>query len=337
MSTLPTRDSIRCLRRTVFASDVIERWRRLAPLCEGPTLVACSGGADSVALLLALASAEPEHVRVAHVVHDLRTPAQAEADEHWVRELSDALMLSCERARIETGEANAEGEARRERYEALEDIAITMGCPFVATGHHADDQLETFLFHAIRGAGPAGLSGIAETRGLGRGVRLVRPMLGVTHAEAEAFCREAGVVWREDATNHDTERTRARLRAEVVPVLRALNPDAARRVADGASLQSDLRGIVEERADAVAGEATEWARESLRGEPRIVVGQILRRAAVRVGCTRMDALTLSATVPAIHAVRDGSTEPRVFEWAQGVRVEVTSARVRVFRPPTGGA
>ncbi|MEM1422846.1 MAG: tRNA lysidine(34) synthetase TilS [Planctomycetota bacterium] len=323
-----SRRAIRPLRSTTFARTIVAPWRRLAPIAAGPTLVACSGGADSVALLVALASAEPDSIRVAHVIHDMRSLGESHADADHVRALASALDLEFHQQAV-TG-AGTEAEARSLRYDALAEIARAVGCPHVATAHHADDQLETFLMRAIRGAGPAGLRSIAERRELTPGVHVVRPALGVTHDECVAFCREAGVAWREDATNLDTDRTRAALRARVLPALRAIRSDAAQRVTDAARLQRDAHRLVADAARALAKESTEWERSGLTAHSDLVVGHRLREDAIMKGCSP-DRLTQQKLVPALHAIRDGSTEPREFDWGSGVVLRVTAHRVALAR------
>lgn len=196
-------------------------------------LVACSGGADSVALLRALHLLAPRRrwrlrLTVAHVQHHLRGDA-AEGDAAFVAERADSLGLGFVRADIRPGDSagNLEANARDQRYAALAGLAADAGASWVATAHHADDQLETLLMALIRGTGTAGLRGIAWDRPLADGVGLVRPMLGGTAARARELLAALKQDWREDATNADPDRTRARLRRDVLPVLRDLNAGAA--------------------------------------------------------------------------------------------------------------
>jgi len=194
-----------------------------------------------VALLRALHLLAPRRrwrlrITVAHVQHHLRGEA-AENDAAFVARLAMALGLSSVRADIYPGDAagNVEANARDQRYAALADLAADVGASVVATAHHADDQLETLLMAVIRGTGPLGLRGIAWSRPLGDdaasgaqgGVKLVRPMLGATRDQAHDLLRALKQDWRNDDSNKDTTRTRARLRRDVLPVLRELNAGAA--------------------------------------------------------------------------------------------------------------
>lgn len=209
-------------------------------------LVACSGGADSVALLRALHLLQDRRtwnlsLTVAHVQHHLRPEDEAEGDAAFVEALAGQLGLKYVRRDITPVEAdgNVEANAREQRYAALTEMAFEVGATYVATAHHADDQLETLLMAILRGTTAKGLRGIAWQRPLNESVTLIRPMLNATHAEAIELLESLDQPWREDATNLDKSRTRARLRHEVLPVLRELRPSVARKAVE---LGDALRG-----------------------------------------------------------------------------------------------
>ncbi len=228
-----------------LARSVARSLRRRCGVLENErVLVAVSGGADSVAMLRVLAILAPRRkwrlrLAVGHVQHHLRP--EAEADAEFVESLAESVGLPYERRDLDLRpgggdtpvdadrENNLEARARVARYAALGDMAQAAECPFIATAHHADDQLETLLMRVLRGTDVAGLRGIAWRRPLDDGATLIRPMLASDHAEAIDFLGHLGQVWCEDATNLDTQRTRARLRRDVLPVLRDLRPSVARK------------------------------------------------------------------------------------------------------------
>ena len=208
----PDQASVRAtLKATPAVREITRSWRRLTN--DGaPTLVACSGGADSVALALALWSAGAP-ITLGHVVHDLRPETEAHADRDLARALADRLGCSFLESSIQvTGVGNDEGVARTRRYRALVSMAQEASLRYVASAHHADDQLESMLMAIARGAGLEGLSGVATSRTLDDGVTLIRPMLTVTRIDAEAICLAAGASWAHDVTNDDTDRFRNAVR-----------------------------------------------------------------------------------------------------------------------------
>lgn len=301
------------------------------------TVVACSGGADSVALALALVRGKVPVV-LAHVVHDLRPASAAHADRDRVRELGRRLgvpVIEGAAAVRRVGRGNHEAIARRLRYAELARIAREHDAPFIATGHHADDQLETVLMALVRGAGVRGLGGIAAKRGLAGTPRVmvIRPMLhplaAITRAESEAICRAAGEPWAIDATNADTTRLRAALRHGVIPALRALRPSAPAAAARAAALHRSAAEAIERRARTVLGpEASVVVRSRLAREPEVVIGAVVRREYRDViGAAGIDRVSARAISGVVDAVRDLHSEARTFDLGR-LRVTVRGGVVR---------
>ena len=336
------------LHRHPFVKAVAGPLRERCGVEPGDRIVlAVSGGADSVALVCSLAAlaARPHwslELHVAHVHHGLRDGA--DADEEFVRELADGLGLPFHRKAITPGMAagNLEANARRMRYGALAEVAAETGADAVAAAHHADDQLETLLMRLIRGASAEGLSGMAPRRRLngcgtaapGCAPALIRPMLSVDHAAAVAFLQEIDQPWREDPTNADRSCMRARLRADVLPVLRDLKPDAARKAAQTADQLREsgrlVRGMArraERRHITIAADGRSiMSRETARRLPHPLLTTLIRRRCQALG-GRGDALGHRAIAPIVRAAQDGSGETRVFTLAGGVRAEVTAEAV----------
>jgi tRNA(Ile)-lysidine synthase len=189
---------------------------------EAPAIVAVSGGADSVALLVGLARVAPPQARliVAHACHDLRPDAPADRD--FVAVLAARLHVPCEsRALAVRDDAEGRGEglearARRLRYDFFIDAAHAHGARHVVVGHTADDQAETILHRALRGTGLAGLAGMQRSRRLADGVALLRPLLHLPRALGREFLEAEGERWAEDATNADPAFARNFLRHEIL-------------------------------------------------------------------------------------------------------------------------
>lgn len=342
------------VRRDPASRRVVREWRALTGGrsvgdADRRTLVACSGGADSLALGLVLAAAARGSVVLGHVVHDLRPAEETAGERDLVASVASGLGVgfveSTVRVRGETG--NAEGNARRERYRALSRLAEGSGCPFVATGHHAEDQLETVLMGLVRGAGAAGLSGVRCRRPLGQGgVTLVRPMLGIGRADTERLCRVAGVGWAEDGTNADVSRLRAALRRDVVPRLLSIRPAGAARAVETATRMRELASLVDDLVEAliqradVGERAVRWPRAALEGEHRAVVSAALRRvfADLHGGrlADRLPARSVAMVVDAIGCAGGGPDRGRTnratrrFVW-KDTEVEVTPTAVTMRR------
>ncbi|MGE0608726.1 MAG: tRNA lysidine(34) synthetase TilS [Pirellulales bacterium] len=191
-------------------------------------LVAVSGGADSVALMRALAAirqAGPGRLVVAHFNHRLRG-AESDGDEAFVRTLAEGLGLLCDVGRAERaipplslGEATSEEQTRALRYAFLEEAVGRWGARFVVTAHTADDQAETILHRILRGTGLAGLAGMRRARQLNDGVALLRPLLNFRRDELRGYLADLGQPFRQDASNLDSRYTRNRLRNELLPHL----------------------------------------------------------------------------------------------------------------------
>lgn len=209
---------------------------REAGLGERRLVVACSGGPDSTALLLSLASLQDElglSLHVVYVDHGLRPAAAAEA--RAVLDLAAALDLPAEVVPISVPSGPALMAAARERrYQALAAAAHRVSAHAVATGHTASDQAETLLMRLLHGAALRGLASMAPTRPLCEpdALVLVRPLLHIPRAQVLGYLEDAGVSPLLDPTNADPRFLRARLRAEVLPLLRRERPDLDRHISE---------------------------------------------------------------------------------------------------------
>ena len=184
--------------------------------------VAVSGGGDSVALLLLLLELRERLgvvLSVVHVNHKLRGRA-SEGDEKFAARLAAEHQLVFHAHHVDAAaearrsKINLEDAARRVRYAYFAQLAANGAVTRIATAHTADDQAETVLAHLLRGTGIAGLAGIHRVCG-----EVIRPLLSVRRAELRAYLKSRKQAWREDATNRDTGRTRARIRRKLIPLL----------------------------------------------------------------------------------------------------------------------
>ena len=230
--------------------------------------VAVSGGADSVALLLLLLQLREKLgivLSVVHFNHKLRGKASDE-DEKFVAKLAAKHGLEFHSASVDVAKkakeerANLEDAARRARYDYFRSLAESGVCRRIAVAHTADDQAETVLAHLLRGTGLAGLGGIHPVAG-----PIIRPLLSVRRSELRSFLRARKQTWREDATNRDTKRMRARIRKKLLPLLeKQFQPAIVEHLGTLADLAREdeafLDAIAEERVSALVHERGEGAR-----------------------------------------------------------------------------
>ncbi len=247
---------------------------------------AVSGGADSVALLLALVAANAEErgglgvgLTAVHVHHGLRGEA-ADGDMEFVRALCERLGVRLHEwrvdvaGRMEKEKETLEEAARNLRYAVFRELMVSGEADVIATAHTLDDQAETVLMKLLRGAWTEGLGGISpvvqafdilqtHVPKAGHGSpgsvagRIVRPLLDVRRGEIEEYLRAEGQAWREDATNADVAFTRNRVRHELLPVLKEYNPEVVRALGNLAEIARE--------------EEERWRRELARILPQVLL------------------------------------------------------------------
>ena len=193
-------------------------------------LLACSGGADSTALLLAFHQLQTRfHYRltVVTVNHNIRSAEESAADSAFVAELCSRLdpPVDCVVEEIPAGEVvryakdrnrGTEDAARTLRYRLFEKTAASVGVDYIVTAHNRSDVYETALMRLFQGGSTASLSMMPVRRG-----RYLRPLITVERRDIEAFLRQQGIAWREDATNAEDAYLRNRIRHHLVPALAA--------------------------------------------------------------------------------------------------------------------
>ncbi|HET9887619.1 MAG TPA: tRNA lysidine(34) synthetase TilS [bacterium] len=325
---------------TSFASSLrktIEREALFAPHCT--VIVGVSGGADSVALLAALAELrEPLGIRLiaAHLDHALR-PDSAAAASH-VRRLATLLEVEHQEMRLPWEDlslrprSNVEAAAREERYAFLLAVAAEHENSIVAVAHQADDVLETFLAQLIRGAGPRGLSHPRFRRADG----IVRPMLEKTRAEILQYLRERNLAPFDDPTNADGSNLRSRLRRDVVPLLARENPSIARATARTARLLAGLDDGWSELARQLLDEITLRRNSSeivldatrCRTYDPTILSTILREALTRVRSGLPDS-GFESLAEVAGAWREGSRF--AVDLPRGARIVVGGDVIRIFQ------
>ena len=223
----------------------------------GVYLAAVSGGADSTAMLAALAAVRgAADLRCIHIEHGIRPAAESQGDAAFVRSLCEKLQIPCRVVSIAPGkiaaaasrgigiEAAARQYRRRAWFREAARLKVEGRAPVrVLTAHTADDMLENVLMGLLRGAGPSGLAAMPASRG-----RILRPLIALSRRDVLDYLSEKNIPWREDSTNTDIHFLRNRVRRCLVPLLEESFPPWRRGIAALAQTQSLV-------ADFIQGEA----------------------------------------------------------------------------------
>jgi tRNA(Ile)-lysidine synthase len=329
-----------------FSQSLLREWKRLdLPRTNNSLVVGVSGGADSVALLLALdellgSGRLDLKILVTHVNHRLRGKV-SDADARWVASLTKHLGYAVAVASVDvrklaakTGD-NLEQAARRARYEFLARKALTRRAKVILTAHTLDDQAETVLLNLLRGSGAQGLAGVEPVRPISTDsdVLLARPLLSwARRRETENYCRQRGVEFRSDEMNLDERFARVRVRQQLLPLMETFNPklvEALVRTAellreDSIALDRGAATLLELSIehDEVSREG-ERARTHLRVDLLSVAPPALRRRALRlwIGQCRGDLRRLELVhISAVENLLLGDRGGRVAELPGGDRV-----------------
>jgi len=319
------------MRRGSFIDSVAQFIKQHELLQEGArVLVGVSGGPDSMVCLAVLRELEYD-VHALHVNYGLREGANA--DEALVRdwcagqfpEIPLRVVRKDAKTRSDAFDESLQEAARVLRYDALAEHANDIGAAAVVVGHHRNDQAETLLLNLLRGSGPDGLAGMPPSRPLRRGqdVHLVRPLLGVSQSDVEAYAEAAEVPWREDPTNRDSSYDRAFIRSEVMPLLQERFPDTPNALSRAAGLmreyvESTLTPALEERVDRCYG--------SCGGEGKLLLDPL--REEPSVWCRRLILAVLQRTMPEAPQTAAFAEEVEaLFDAQVGRRVETAGGTI----------
>ncbi|HVC34616.1 MAG TPA: tRNA lysidine(34) synthetase TilS [Chloroflexota bacterium] len=319
-------------------------------------VVAVSGGPDSLALLLGLKEVRDAFALGLHVAHfDHRLRPDGAADAAFVEDLARALGLPVTvgrgdvRRTADEQRLGVEEAARRERYHFLAHLQRAIHAKGVLVAHTQDDQTETRLLHLVRGTGLRGLAGMVEDAVIdlpGTGpFRLIRPLLNVRRGDTEAFCGEHGVTARLDPSNLDRAFTRNRVRHEIVPRLRAINPGLDAGLARLARCALDAEEFLDRELerrlpDLAQRDDDGWVvrRSAWNGLPSALKRGLLRRAASALALTT-GGLGADNVEQGMHAA-DAWPAGKTLTWPGGVELCVEHDRIVVRRrqaviPPLG--
>jgi tRNA(Ile)-lysidine synthase len=306
-------------------------------------LVAVSGGADSVALLRAMATLKTGgdgRLCAAHLNHRLRP--DADADQQFVVDLCGRLNVACEVGHVDVKALAASGggieaAARAARHRFFEQAAGRLGARFVATAHTADDQAETVLHRIVRGTGIRGLAGMARARPLGHAV-LIRPLLGIRRAELAAYLDAIGQPHRHDESNLDPRFTRNRIRHQLLPRLQKhFNAEVVEALLRLGALAGEAQAVIDDDVDAWFDRCVTMDRPDevcielalLAARPRYIIRELLMALWRRSGWPMQSMGMLKWDELCDLATLDAAEVKRVFPG--NITVEVADGQMRLRR------
>ena len=216
---------------------------KLSFLDNGRLLLAISGGIDSVVLTY-LCHQLKLNIALAHCNFNLRGK-ESDADEDFVLQLADNLDLEVfiesfdTKSYAEERKLSIQMAARELRYHWFEELSEQLKFDYILTAHHADDNLETFLINLSRGTGLEGLTGIPEIND-----NIVRPLLEFSRQDIEDYAKRHKLKWREDISNASTKYVRNKLRHEVIPALKDINPQLLQNFKNTVNHLQDSKSII---------------------------------------------------------------------------------------------
>ena len=336
--------------------------------------VALSGGADSVALLRALAARRQELglvLHAAHLHHGLRGP-EADGDLEFCRALAAKLEIPFHEARVDTAQETRADAKTGKRTETIEEAArrlryqwfgrlLSKSLPHavvldaIATAHTLDDQAETVLGKFLRGAWTEGLAGISrKLKSPGelespKGGVILRPLLYTRRSEIEAYLKALGQPWREDSTNRHLTFTRNRIRHELLPLLEGWNPRLREHLAQMAELAHDEEAwwqaelarlapqlILPGRPARGGGRAAD-AGVAIEVNRLAALAPAVQRRLVRHAAQQFGAALDFAATEAVRSLALGGRAGQKLALPQGLRAERTARELRLSVAPEPAA
>ena len=278
-------------------------------------LVGFSGGADSRALLDLLMKYAKEScatIYAAHVNHGIRGD-EADRDEEFCRKVATEYgiqFFSCKLdipSLAKRSGKSIELAARDERYAFFAKIMRENSIPLLATAHNANDNLETMLFNLARGSGLAGLCGIPQTRSCEGGL-LIRPILLMTKDEVLSYCEENALEFVTDSTNTDTDYTRNKIRAEIVPVLREIVSSPEKKAADASALLREDNALLSSMADDLIDDTESGVLplDTINSAPRPIASRAVIKLFSRVCDASLEAVHVNDVLELCRSKKQGA-------------------------------
>jgi len=211
-------------------------------------LLAVSGGADSIFLLFVLKDLGYD-IQIAHCNFNLRD-VESDQDEQFVKDIADKYSIRCYVRSFDTLKFAEENKisiqmaARQLRYDWFEELLVENNFSCIATGHHQDDSIETFLINLIRGSGISGLCGIQMINN-----KIVRPLLSLKRNQIEYFLTKQNIKYRNDSSNSDIKYLRNNIRHQLIPLLKEINPKIQETISNEIDMLNGINNIFKEKVN----------------------------------------------------------------------------------------
>ena len=221
-------------------------------LKENQLLLAISGGADSVFLFFVLKKLG-YNIELAHCNFNLRGK-ESDEDECFVKELANKHGIRHHIKSFETQKYAHEHKisiqmaARVLRYKWFDELLVNNNLDFVITGHHKDDNVETFFINLIRGTGMNGLCGIKA-----KNKNIIRPFLDISRQEIEHYLSQKNITYRNDSSNSDIQYLRNKIRHQLIPLLKEMNPNIQQTITDEIFVVDQVNKVFQKEIDVIRG------------------------------------------------------------------------------------
>lgn len=211
-------------------------------------LLAVSGGADSIFLLFVLKDLGYD-IQIAHCNFNLRG-VESDQDEQFVKDIADKYSIRYYIRSFDTLKFAEENKlsiqmaARQLRYDWFKELLVENNFSCIATGHHQDDSIETFLINLIRGSGISGLCGIQMKNN-----KIVRPLLSLKRNQIEDFLNKQNIKYRNDSSNSDIKYLRNNIRHQLIPLLKEINPKIQETISNEIDMLNGINNIFKEKVN----------------------------------------------------------------------------------------
>lgn len=312
--------------------QVLHNFRKLVP--DNKIIICCSGGSDSMAMLFCAQKMFSE-ILVVHALHDMREDEEATKDADFVRDYCAKNNLDFEQVAVNLRDLDnnpgTEKEYRDMRYEMISRCAKMFHYPYAATGHHADDQIETMIMKMCRGAGLRGLAGISPSVVI-EDTTFVRPLLDLSKESIYDICKQNNIPYIEDQTNSDESYTRNFIRANVIPQLKQIFPSCAENANKLSANLLHAQKLVDKHLRLLQeyeSAPNEIRIEALQISNDIIIYEWLRKACKHTDASfPMDSLNKDETQKVIDAIR--LRDRKTFLFPLKIKVKISFDTVRVI-------